>query len=72
MLLWFIECKPDTSDYRPNYPIQKNRCFQPNFHIFFTLFFTNSENATKSKFRQETLNILSVLKFKGSHLACYK
>jgi hypothetical protein len=36
---------------------------QPNFAIFVTLFFTNSENATKSKFRQERLNILRVLKF---------
>jgi hypothetical protein len=39
------------------------KCFQPNFAIFFTFLFTNSENATKSKFREETLNILSALKF---------
>jgi hypothetical protein len=45
------------------------KCFQSNFAIFFSSFFTNSENATKSKFRQETLNILGVLKFTGSHLA---
>ncbi len=50
----------------------KVKRFQPNFSIFFTLFFTNSENATKSKFRQETLNILSALKFTGSHLAFYE
>jgi hypothetical protein len=50
----------------------KMKCFQPNFAIFFTLFFTNSENATKSKFRQETLNILSTFKFTGSHLAFYE
>jgi hypothetical protein len=36
------------------------------------LFFTNSENAAKSKFRQEMLNILSALKFTGSHLAFYE
>jgi hypothetical protein len=47
----------------------KVKCFQPNFAIFFTLFFTNIENATKSKFRQEMLNTLSTLKFRGSHLA---
>jgi hypothetical protein len=45
---------------------------QPNFAIFFTLFFTNCETATKSKFSQETLNILSALKFTGSHLAFYE
>ncbi len=69
----------------------KVKCFQPNFAILFTLFFstesemlsakvwhifhmfffTNSENPTKSKFSQETLNILSALKFIGSHLAFY-
>jgi hypothetical protein len=41
----------------------KVKCFQPNFTIFLTLFFTNSENTAKSKFRQDTLNILSALKF---------
>jgi hypothetical protein len=50
----------------------KVKCFQPNFAIFFMLFFTNSENATNSKFRQEMLNILSPLKFTGSHLAFYE
>ncbi len=44
----------------------------PNFAIFLRIFFTNSENTTKSKFRQETLDILSALKFKGSHLAFYE
>jgi hypothetical protein len=53
-------------------PIEKNQCFQPNFAIFFLLLFTISENATKSKFRQEILNILSALKFVGSHLAFYE
>jgi hypothetical protein len=48
------------------------KCFQPNFTIFFTLFFTISENTTKSKFRQEKLNILSVIKIMGSHLAFYE
>jgi hypothetical protein len=46
--------------------------FQPNFAIFFMLFFTNCENATKSKYRQEMLNILSALKFTGSHLSFYE
>ncbi len=50
----------------------KVKCFQPNFAIFFMLFFTSIENATKSKFRQEMLNILSVIKFTGSHLAFYE
>jgi hypothetical protein len=50
----------------------KVKCFQPNFVIFFTLFFTNSENVTKSKFKQETLNILTKLKFTGSRLAFYE
>jgi hypothetical protein len=36
---------------------------------FLHVFFTNSENATISKFRQETLNILSALTFTESHLA---
>jgi hypothetical protein len=44
--------------------------------MFFAHFFANSENATKSKepskFRQEMLNILSALKFAGSHLAFYE
>jgi hypothetical protein len=44
--------------------------------LIFHIFFVNSENATKFKetceFRQETLNILSVLKFAGSHLAFYE
>jgi hypothetical protein len=47
----------------------KVKCFQPNFAIFFMLF---SRNATKSKFRQEMLTILSALKFTGSHLAFYE
>ncbi len=38
---------------------------------FSCIFFTNSENATKSKFRQETLNILNALKFTWSHLVFY-
>ncbi len=50
----------------------KVKCFQSNFAIFFTLFFTDSENATKYKFRKEILNILSVFKFTGSHLAFYE
>jgi hypothetical protein len=50
----------------------KVKHFQPNFAIFFHAFFTNSENATKSKFRQETLNILRALKCMGSHLAFYE
>ncbi len=50
----------------------KVKCIQPNFAIFFMLFFSNSENATESKFRQETLNILRALKFVGSHLAFYE
>ncbi len=41
----------------------KVKRFQPDFTIFFTHFFTNSENATKSDFSQETLIILSALKF---------
>ncbi len=43
----------------------------PDFAIFFAHFFANNENATKFKetfeFRQEMLNILSALKFVGSH-----
>jgi hypothetical protein len=50
----------------------ESETLQPNFAIFFTPFFANSETATKSKFRQETLNILSTLKFAGSHLAFYE
>jgi hypothetical protein len=54
----------------------KVKCFQPDFAIFFTHFFANSENATKfkdtSEFRQEMLNILSALKFSGPHLAFYE
>ncbi len=50
----------------------KVKRFQPNFIIIFMNFFANNENATKSKFRQETLNILSVLKLRGSHLAFYE
>jgi hypothetical protein len=49
----------------------KVKRFQPDFTIFFACFSANSENATKfketSEFRQETLNILSKLKFAGSH-----
>ncbi len=41
-------------------------------HIFQVVFFANSEKTTKSKFRQETLNVLSTLKFVGSHLAFYE
>ncbi len=45
----------------------KVKCLQPDFAIFFTRIFANSENATKfketSEYRQETLNILSALKF---------
>jgi hypothetical protein len=56
--------------------LKKNQCFQPDFAIFFARFFENGENATKSKetfeFRQETLNILSALKFAGLHLAFYE
>ncbi len=39
---------------------------------FSCIFFTNSENETKSKFRQEMLNIFIMLKFAGSHLAFYE
>jgi hypothetical protein len=48
--------------------------FYPNFTIFFKIFFTSSENAINSKFRQETLNILSALKYTGLnrfHLESY-
>ncbi len=38
---------------------------------FSRFFLTNSENTTKSKFRQEMLNILSMLKFTGLRLAFY-
>jgi hypothetical protein len=52
------------------------KCFQPDLAIFFARFFANSENTTKfketSKFRQEMLNILSVLKYVGLHLAFYE
>ncbi len=41
----------------------KVKHFQTNFAIFFTLFFTNSTKT--SKFRQETLNILSTFKIHG-------
>ncbi len=48
----------------------------PDFAIFFARFFANSEKATKfketSEFRQEMVNILSVFKFAGSHLALYE
>ncbi len=62
------------------FPIGKNQCFQRwkwnplslNFDIIFMLFFTISENASKSKFRLEMLNILSALKFTGSHFAFYE
>jgi hypothetical protein len=54
----------------------KVKCFQPDFAIFFMSFFANSKNATKfketSECRQEMLNILSTLKFAGSHLAFYE
>ncbi len=40
--------------------------------LYFSCFsFTISENATKSKFWQKTLNILSALTFTGSHFAFY-
>jgi hypothetical protein len=49
----------------------KVKPFQPDFAIFFA----DGENATKfketSEFRHEMLNILSILKFAGSHLAFY-
>ncbi len=54
------------------FPALKVKCFQPNFAIFSMIFFINSENATKSKFSQETLNIFSALKFTGSDLAFYE
>ncbi len=57
-------------------PYWKNRCFQRwkwnAFSLMLPYFFANSENATKSKFSQETLNVLSALKFAGSHLAFYE
>ncbi len=60
----------------PPCPIGKNLCFQPDFVIFFARFFANSENTSKfketSEFRQEMLNILSALKFVGSHLEFYE
>ncbi len=82
----FIEETPWTLKRCPllirsrNNPIEINRCFQfwkwNTFSLispyFSQVFFTNSENATKSKFRQETLNILRALKFAGSHLAFYE
>ncbi len=40
----------------------KVKRFQLNFAIFFMRFFTNSENATESKFRQEKLNNLKRVK----------
>ncbi len=40
----------------------KVKCFQPDFIIFFTHFFSPTV---------KTLNILSALKFTGSHLAFY-
>jgi hypothetical protein len=47
----------------------KVKPFQPDFIIFFC----QGDNATTSeetsKFRQEMLNILSTLKFAGSHFA---
>ncbi len=39
---------------------------------FSCVFFTNIENATNSKFSQETLNIFSASKFTGSYLAFYE
>ncbi len=59
------------SIFHPFFSALRVKRFQPNFDIFFILFFTNSENATKSKFRQETVNILSMLKFMESHLTFY-
>jgi hypothetical protein len=54
----------------------KVKHFQPDFAIFLARYFANIENATKSEetleFRQEMLNILSALKFVGSHLAFYE
>jgi hypothetical protein len=46
------------------------------FSTDFAIIFASGKNATKSKetykFRQETLNILSALKFAGSPLAFYE
>ncbi len=49
----------------------KWNAFSLILQYFLRVFFTNSEIATKSKFSLETLNILSALKFTGSHLALY-
>jgi hypothetical protein len=38
---------------------------------FSCVFFTNCENAIKFKFTHETVNILRILKFTGSHLVFY-
>jgi hypothetical protein len=62
----------ESIDFSCIFSALKVKRFQSNVAIFFTLFFTNSENATKSKFRKETLNILSALKFTESHLAYYE
>ncbi len=54
----------------------KVKCFQPDFAIFLRIFFTNGENATNfnktSEFRQEMLDILSMLKFAGSLLGFHE
>jgi hypothetical protein len=56
--------------------LEKIDAFSLIFPYFLRIFFTNSVNATKfketSKFKQEMLNILSALKFAGSHLAFYE
>ncbi len=54
----------------------KVKRFQSDYTHIFHAFFANSENATKfketSEFRQETLNILSALKFAESQLVFYE
>jgi hypothetical protein len=58
------------------FPLEKIDAFSLISPYFSRVIFTSSENATKfkeaSKFRQETLNILSMKKFAGSHLAFYE
>ncbi len=54
----------------------ESETFSAWFCHIFHVFFANGENATKfketSKFSQEMLNILSTLKFAGSHLEFYE
>jgi hypothetical protein len=56
--------------------VLKVKRFQPDFAIFFAHFLPTvktPQNSTRPlNFRQETLNILSALKFAGSHLASYE